>query len=144
MVKQSSKLIKESRLLPSKPSSRAASSHRDILAREPSDPDGGVGDCADFLDVLPSGDFGPVPFEDRRAVVIDFTLVLYAKTATLETEVEAANAREKRGDSQLLQAVEEGVGLFDSEQLQSSIVSGLGSHLPFLTTIHQQCDRLAW
>jgi hypothetical protein len=93
LLNQSRKLVKESRLLPLKPSSRPHSSHRDILARESSDPDRGIGDStgvADFFDVLAPRDVGPVPFEDGRAVVMDFTLVSDAEAAPLKAEVKAA------------------------------------------------------
>jgi hypothetical protein len=141
LLNQSRKFVKESRLLPFKPSPRPHSSHRHVLARESSDPDGGVGDSGgvkDFLDVLPPGDLGPVPFEDGRAVVMDFTLVSDTETATPESEVESANAREKRCDSQLsprcFEDVEEGTIRPSSRLARHSVSAVSHSH----TTIRLQ------
>ncbi len=99
VLNQPRKFVKESRLFPSKPSSRPHSSQRDVLARESSDPDCGVGDFSrivEVLDVFASRDFRPVPFEDGRAVGIEFTLVDDVEGRILEPKIKTADSRKER------------------------------------------------
>jgi hypothetical protein len=94
LLKQSRKLIKESRLLPSKPSSRAHSRQRDVLAWESSDPNVTNGDgCSvcDFFDVRFLRYFRPVLLEDRTTEWIDFALVGDSEACSLEAKVEPSN-----------------------------------------------------
>lgn len=101
LLNQSRKLVKESRLLPSKPRSRPHSSQRDILAGESSGPDIGNRDgswIGDFFDVFRRLDVWPVAFEDGPAVRIDFALVGDAEACSLESKIESSDAREERGD----------------------------------------------
>ena len=78
LVNQPSKFMKESRLLPSKPSSRPHPSQRDILAGESSDPyvaNRDASSVTNFFDVVRPGDFRPVPFKDGDTEFVDLALV---------------------------------------------------------------------
>jgi hypothetical protein len=101
LLNQSRKLVKESRLLPSKPRSRPHSSQRDVLAGESSGPDIGKRDgswIGDIFDVFRRLDFRPVAFEDRPAVRVDLALVGNPEACSLESKVEPSDAGEERGD----------------------------------------------
>lgn len=103
VLNQSRKLMKESRLLPSKPSPRPHSRQRDILAGESSCPDSGNRYACwveDFLDVFPTRETRPVPVEDRPAEGVEFALVGDSEAFFLEAKVEPPNSGKERGDGE--------------------------------------------
>lgn len=79
------KLVKESRLLPSKPRSRPHSCQREVLAREPCCPDIGTRDICffDIGDVSLSGDTRPVLLKDVYAKFFKFALKRDVEPGTL-------------------------------------------------------------
>ena len=95
---EASKVVKESRALPSKPRSRAHSSQRDVLAGESSSPNVGnrYGVCGEFFDVFMVWDSGPAVFEDCAAEFFYFALEGDFKTGAFEAEIKATDSTEKR------------------------------------------------
>jgi len=92
---QSRKLVKESRLLPFKPSPRPHSRQRDILARESSCPHIGKREtCSglDFLDVFVRGEVRPVRFEYGSAVRVDLALETDSESGVLKSTVESSDS----------------------------------------------------
>lgn len=96
---EASKVIKESRALPSKPRSRAHARQRDVLAGESSGPNIGLRNvsCVEFLDVFMVRDFRPVPFEDAPAEFVDFTLKGDFESGAFKANVKPANPGEQGG-----------------------------------------------
>lgn len=92
------KVVKEARLLPSKPRSRPHSRQTDVLARESCRPNIGIRDvCVNELrDVFRTRNLGPVLMKNVQAKRLDFALELDGHTRTLKAQIKAPNSRKKR------------------------------------------------
>lgn len=91
------KVVKEPRLVPSKPRSRPHSSKREVLAWESCRPDISFRDiCVIELPyVRIQGQFGPVLAKDVAAKRLNLTLESHFEPSALQPQIEAADTREK-------------------------------------------------
>jgi hypothetical protein len=91
------KLVKESRLAPSKPRSRPHSRKREVLAGEPGCPDVSGRDVCfiQFPDVRVQGKLRPAVGQDFPAEWLDLAVETEREPSPLKAEVQAADAREE-------------------------------------------------
>jgi hypothetical protein len=82
---ESHKVVKEPRLVPSKPRSRPHAREREVLARESGSPNGSIGDLviAECPNVFCGGYVRPVLAKNFAAERFDFTLKFHAKSGSL-------------------------------------------------------------
>jgi len=82
---ESHKVVKEARLVPSKPRSRPHAREREVLARESGCPNGSLGDffIVERLDVRHDRHFRPMLAQNFSAKRFDFALKAHAKSGPL-------------------------------------------------------------
>jgi hypothetical protein len=97
---ESDKVMKESRLGPSKPASRPHTRKREILAGETCCPNVSLRDCCFVEDtyIFLQFDVRPMAAQNLAAEGLNFALEHYVEPGLLETKIEPANPGEERGD----------------------------------------------
>lgn len=97
---ESDKVMKESRLAPSKPASRPHPRKREILTGETCCPNVSCRDCC-FIEnpyIFLLGNVRPVAAEDFPAEGLNFALEDHAEAGLLQSQVEPADSGKERGD----------------------------------------------